>query len=763
MLPTQDTLALEQLGWSSFQDLAIAVCEDLLGLPIATFSPTKDLGIDGVIEPIPGRRSHKNLVVQAKHTSTFANLSLAGFRPEAAKVASLATEISDLHYVLVTNLRVSVAVRNSIKSQLRQLGVQKVAIVGRENLVRRVRKSPSLRSMVPRLYGIGDLSQILDDRRLGQAMAMLQSVTNDLDKFVVTDSYKRSLNALKKNRMLFLLGDPAVGKSTIARCLSVAAIDEFQSQPIILESMDRLADHWNVNDPKRVFWIDDAFGATQKDEQQVASFNRLIPLITTAMRHGARFIFTSRTYIWQLTKPSLKLNQLPDYESARVEIDVRRFSDFERGQIVYNHIKGGDQDANWVASFKAFLPAVARHPEFKPEVARRLGLKSFTANLQPTETAVSAFVANPGTFLEETIGGLDAGSRAALAALLMSGGALQSPVTESEPIQAAAALFGVSAGEIRTRLEALEGSFLKRERDEDGEMYWRFWHPTIGEALASVARRQHEMLDVYLEGASLSRMLREVTCVGKPVTGAILEVSPSRFPKLITRLSASKPGDIGTITFLAYRATPEFRRMYFRSPPTSKHPVFGNWAVSNTFYMTLVHELWKDDFLSDELLESFSSRITDEIINGIDVDVLSDEVRDIIGNDRFETALERAWAQFRDNPGYILGSIEEDLEDDIDPEDALYPAQAYLEALIAILPDDPARDDILAEFEGAVCEKAAEIKANREEQEREREHEHFGDYEGYAPTVVSAPARPTPTRDPLTALFSDVDVRCKDG
>lgn len=46
--------------------------------------------------------------------------------------------------------------------------------------------------LVPRVYGLGDLSQILDKRAYTQARAILESLREDLAKVVVTDAYRRA-------------------------------------------------------------------------------------------------------------------------------------------------------------------------------------------------------------------------------------------------------------------------------------------------------------------------------------------------------------------------------------------------------------------------------------------------------------------------------------------------------------------------------------------------------------------------------------------
>ncbi|MFQ1013350.1 hypothetical protein [Gilliamella apicola] len=40
--------------------------------------------------------------------------------------------------------------------------------------------------LIPRVYGLGNLEQILDERAYSQAKAILSSIGDDLQKFVIT-------------------------------------------------------------------------------------------------------------------------------------------------------------------------------------------------------------------------------------------------------------------------------------------------------------------------------------------------------------------------------------------------------------------------------------------------------------------------------------------------------------------------------------------------------------------------------------------------
>ena len=150
-----------------------------------------------------------------------------------------------------------------------------------------------------RVYGLGDLSQILDERAYAQAKEILSALGDDLAKFVITDAYRRSARALVEHGFVLLLGEPACGKSTIAAALALGALDEWGCSTIKVRDGDDFVRHSNPHEPRQFFWVDDAFGATQMDWSSTARWNGVFPHVHAAMRRGARVVFTSRDYIYR--------------------------------------------------------------------------------------------------------------------------------------------------------------------------------------------------------------------------------------------------------------------------------------------------------------------------------------------------------------------------------------------------------------------------------------------------------------------------------
>ena len=170
---------------------------------------------------------------------------------------------------------------------------------------------------------------------------------------------------------------------------------------------------------------------------------------------------------------------------------------------------------------KPLLPQVAAHPRFSPEIARRFGNPLFTERLVLSKSGLEEFVAHPLELLCEIIRTLDAGSRSALALVFMRGGFLPSPVDMTRDEERAVQLIGGSLPEIRSSINALDGSLLLQAL-HGGTYAWRFKHPTVRDAFAALVAEDRELMDIYLAGTPIEKLFGE----DRGRAGALARASP---------------------------------------------------------------------------------------------------------------------------------------------------------------------------------------------------------------------------------------------
>ena len=259
---------LHTLGWHSYQQLCLSVLREVLGQTVQSFLDTNDGGRDGAFSGIWSQQNDKSLsgrfVVQCKFTSRLGHsLTPSDLEDEFSKAERLVIKNECDIYILMTNAGVSGATDLKLKERSKEIGIKDFLIFGSTWLEDQIRENKHLRMMVPRVYGLGDLSQILDERAYAQATAVLESLREDLAKVVLTESYRKAARALDTHRFVLLVGEPASGKTTIASLLAMSSADQWGASVVKLVTPQSVVEHWNPHEKSQLFWIDDAFGVTQ--------------------------------------------------------------------------------------------------------------------------------------------------------------------------------------------------------------------------------------------------------------------------------------------------------------------------------------------------------------------------------------------------------------------------------------------------------------------------------------------------------------------
>lgn len=687
---------LHRLGWNSFQQLCLTIAREVLGQTVQSFLDSNDAGRDGAFTgtwtPAPGQLLSGNFVIQCKFSSKAGYLlTKSDITDELPKVRRLVTDRLCDVYILMTNAGVSGKQEAQIKKQLIEAGVKHVLIIGATWIEDQIKESTRLRMLVPRVYGLGDLSQILDERAYTQARAILESLREDLAKVVITDSYRKAVGAIDEHGFVLLIGEPAAGKTTIASMLAMAAADKWKSSVLKLEDPAKVVERWNVDEPTQFFWVDDAFGVTQFESSLVHSWNHVLPQIRTMLRKGAKIVMTSRDYIYNRARQELKDGAFPLLNESQVVIDVHDLSDVEKQQILYNHLKLGKQPAAFRSDIKPYLEHLAAHPRFIPETARRIADPLFTKDLYVGKYHLGQFVEKREQLLLEVIQGLDANSKAALGLIYMRKDHLESPITlqGSEPL-ALERLDSTLGGCIKA-LDALNGSFVTHMQIDD-QPVWRFKHPTIGDAYAATLAFSPDLLEIFLTGSTTDNLTSQVTCGNVGVEKAVV-VPKSLFQEMIARLLEfstsdqyktewmAKWGAKRTLQrFLANRCSKEFLSMYLEHDPELVNRIAEpTLFLSSGTEVALVMRLHKFDLFPEHCRKKFIETVSDFALNGYDMYALRDEgIRSVFTDNEFDELVQRVRSDLLPKLSDVRLEAQDQYESSVPPDEHM---QLVLESL----------------------------------------------------------------------------------
>ena len=721
-----------------------------MGQSFQSFTVGPDGGRDGAFygtwEAQCGDILSGNFTIQCKHSSKpERNLNNSAIQDELAKIEHLAADgLADI-YILVTNLKLPGNVEKTARHAIQAAGAGTARIYGPRWIDAKISENPRLRRLVPRLYGLGDLTQIMTHQAYRQARTTLEHLAPDLVTFVPTDSYRKCAHALRECGFVLLLGEPACGKTMIANLLALSAADEWELQTLLLTCPEDLTRLWNPDDPGQFFLVDDAFGSTQYDPGRAREWNHRLPLLKTAIGKGARAVFTSRDYIFRAAMNDLKTSSFELFQDSRVTIQVELLTKFERQQILYNHLKCGKQSLEFRGTVKPWLAQAAATPKFLPEIARRFADPRFTKDILPTGASVTNFFNKPVEWLERVLSNLAGPEKAAIALIFIEGGRISIPIPEDTRILRTISTMRSTVGNVKAAMNSLDDSLVRRTR-EDGREYWRFRHPTVQDAFASHVGSNPELIDIYLAGVPTERLMDEVTCGDMNLDGVKIVVATDRFPAVLSKLRTVKRESLALFdplsAFLRRRCSGEFLKQYFSQiEPMEALPSQIGFLQKYDDALILLCRLHASQLLPEPIRRTAVKRIADLAIQWCSCEFIEEPIVQLFGVGEKNTLLAELSDVLFSNASDIIEEIRTSWDEEDDPTELF----SILKTTLQYFEENGAEDeqlqvaDLLLEIDNAIS------VMNTEQSESPNFNE------------LDAVETPTSTEAQQMSIFDDVD------
>jgi hypothetical protein len=758
-------LALHTLGWKAFQDLCAQACEEILKRPVEIYREAQDGGQDAVFvtRQVQEKRFADPATIQCKFTSKpDRRLRPSDLQPEEAHVVALKTEGQADTYVLMTSMSVDAPVAVAIKGRLRELGVLHPHVFGREFLTRVIRTSARLRALVPRVYGLGDLSLILDERQAEQTKALLGHMLPTLKVYVPTQPHLRAVRSLAEHGIVLLLGDPATGKSTIAAILATTAAEDAGHPCFKSDGPEGLLDSWNPNEPNGFYWIDDAFGPNQPREDYIDRWIAIMPKIQAAVAGGNRFVLTSRRHIYEAAKPKLGSRNHPLFRDQRAIVDVGELTILERRQILYNHIKAGTQSLLWKARVKPQLDSLADEPSLLPEIARRLADPVYTQHISTANDTLLKFVREPKEHLLQTIRELSKLHRAALTLVFLHRGHMPVGAAAADMQDLVLKYFAVDAESLGQALLQLRDSFLVQTNITAGPV-WTFKHPTIADAIGAILGETQGMGELYLRGTKSESVLTEAVCIGAiQIPDAV--VIPEALDELLVERLAELPDDhwINRLlfAFLDSRASDRAFKMFVtRHSTILSRDAVRSWRLYYDPKLLVHARAHTLRLLPPELRAETEEDLERALFYEADSSFLDDDT--ILALMRPTQLLQLA-ARIRDEllrevPSIAAG-IAENADLDQEPGDNFDDLRSSLHILQRLFRSDEAAKSLLASANAAIDFAVQQVEEEKKKKLKDDKDDDW-EWENYSPGQSTPVPTEQPSPSPRTprSIFSDVD------
>jgi hypothetical protein len=712
--------AFHTLGWLQFQRLAESVLTETFGQTVQHFEPGRDGGRDaaffGTWSPTAGETYAGSFMFQIKYTSIARQrLVESVLADEVAKAKEQRAEGRCDNYFVLTNFAARGEQVGSLEISLREMiGCPAVRVFDTSWLTQTIRNSSELRMLVPRVYGLGDLSEILDERAFAQARALLSSLGERLQTFVPTAASHAATLALRDHGFVLLVGNPMTGKTTISSAIALGAIDHLKQRVVKIGTAAEFIRHWNTDrNAKQMFWIDDAFGQTHHELGLTQAWSSRLESIRAAVQRGTSVLMTTRTYIWNEARKHLKRYLFPEFEDRKIVIELSELTPYEKMQMLYHHLRIGRQTSEYRMKLRPMLSSLADVDPFFPEVARRIADPMFTGNLQyPTPESLRAFFERPTQMLVDMIQGLNPAQRALLAILFAHGGSVESPFSLTDADRTIAERFGAWETEVLTSLRGLDGSLIRYSMDLQGRASHDYAHPTIRDAVAEITGAEPEWLDIYLQGSDVEHILDETTAGPTHGYGVKVRIPEARFEAFVDRLAAGrkemKTDRDRVHWYLAFRTSDSFLRCAVKRRPElfDVSTYYSYTDSSDDVFLVIAGRLAKAGVLPESVRENASERMRDYARESLAFLQL-DEVRAILSDAERADILALA-RDVQENLSELRWTIRSNYSPSLGPEGAFSQFFTYADELITIFPgDSDVKRVVDAERERAKSELAA--------------------------------------------------------
>lgn len=308
-------------------------------LNFKSFKRGKDSGIDLHYKDLEDEVVGQIKLSRGKFSDLYASLRRKiGGKTETEKVRA----INPSKYIFMTSVPLSLENKKKIIELFDPYIISINDIYGREDLNNLIASFEHVERRHLKLYLNNPLvlDRLLNSATFKRSLFSISQIQEDIKYFVQTDNFINSITLLERNRLLMIKGLPGVGKTTLAKMISIYFAEKGYTFIEIMD-LDNELERLIANEEKLVLYYDDFLGSNSLTiKEALRHESRLSNLLKRIIKSSDKFlILTTRINILANAQDnSEKLSQM--FSSiSNYEIDAAAFNYNEKKQILNKHIE----------------------------------------------------------------------------------------------------------------------------------------------------------------------------------------------------------------------------------------------------------------------------------------------------------------------------------------------------------------------------------------------------------------------------------------
>ncbi len=359
------------LNDNEFEDLCEDVMSKKLGVKLRKFAPGKDGGID-LVDSV----SSKNIMVQVKHyISTSVSGLISSFKKELPKVKK---QNPKQYYVCCSKELTPQNVQEiyEIFKDYMDSDANIISIIEIEEFLQK----PENIDVLKKHYKLWiDSTNILQDILTNNICIDCESLMYDIEKevkfFVKTSAYEAALNCLSNNRVLFIVGEPGVGKTTTSKMLLLNYAVEGYRIRYTTDGTDisELKKALSTNpEAKEIILLDDCFGQAYFNMKETQGKELLSLIKHVCLCKNKLLILNSRVTIYQdaRNKTPKLIDSMNSGEYKLYVLNISSITSYDKAKILYNHLYFNKIDADRMSKIKENrnYMKIINHSNYNPRI-----------------------------------------------------------------------------------------------------------------------------------------------------------------------------------------------------------------------------------------------------------------------------------------------------------------------------------------------------------------------------------------------------------